>query len=136
VFKIDEVLINHHNVLQCHHNIISMTTSMLYQHFIFNTLLKCCKSTITWRGQICDDINIQQNGFWRLKFMVYQNGKINKKKPIFNSHQKGNLVILETLFCTCPTWPRCFFLPLLRWRFWLVILTRDYLTSSQIEQFH
>ncbi len=37
-------MFHYHNVLQCNHNIISMTISTFSQHLILNTLLKCCKS--------------------------------------------------------------------------------------------
>jgi hypothetical protein len=70
--------------------------------------------------------------FWTLfEIMFYQTGKINQKKPIFNNHQKGHPIILDTSFCTHPTWPRWFCWLVLRWHFWLVSLT-----TSQIEQFH
>jgi len=53
-----------------------------------------------------------------LEFMIYQTEKITQKKPILSNHQKGHLVILTFL------------------HFSLVILTHDYLTTSQIEQFN
>jgi len=53
-----------------------------------------------------------------LEFMIYQTEKTTQKKPILSNHQKGHLVILTFL------------------HFSLVILTHDYLTTSQIEQFN
>jgi predicted metal-binding transcription factor (methanogenesis marker protein 9) len=44
-------MFDYHNVLQCNHNIISMTISTFSQHLILNTLLKCCKSSKPCRGQ-------------------------------------------------------------------------------------
>jgi hypothetical protein len=32
--------------------------SIIYQHLILNTLLKCCKSIDKWRGQVCDVNNL------------------------------------------------------------------------------
>jgi hypothetical protein len=88
----------------------------------------CHSSCHTWRwmGLVSNTTRIYGLSNWENQ----------QKKPILNSHQKGHLVILDTLFCTHPTWLRWFFLLVLGWRFWLVILNHDYLTISQIEQFH
>jgi hypothetical protein len=58
-FNIDKML----NVLvlyQCHfrtcrYNVTLTSYQWLYQHWTLNILLRCCKSTHTKRGQVCDD---------------------------------------------------------------------------------
>jgi hypothetical protein len=43
---------------QCHfktcYNVTLTSYQWLYQHWTFNILLRCCKSTHTKRGQVCD----------------------------------------------------------------------------------
>jgi hypothetical protein len=46
---------------QCHfktccYNVILTSYQWLYQHWTLNILLRCCKSTRTKRGQVCDDV--------------------------------------------------------------------------------
>jgi hypothetical protein len=66
-FNIDKIL----NVLvlyQCHfrtccYNVILTSYYWLYQHWTLNILLRCCKSTHTKRGQVCDvSCNLHQEG--------------------------------------------------------------------------
>jgi len=61
-FNIDKML----NVLvlyQCHfrtccYNVTLTSYQWLYQHWTLNILLRCCKSTHTKRGQVCDVMGI------------------------------------------------------------------------------
>jgi hypothetical protein len=46
---------------QCHfktccYNVTLTSYQWLYQHWTLNILLRCCKSTHTKRGQVCDEL--------------------------------------------------------------------------------
>jgi hypothetical protein len=70
-------MFDHHNVLQCNHNIISMIVSTFCSYLTYNTLLNFIKALKLVGGQVCDNRYI--NSLKGSK-VIYLNGKLQMCK--------------------------------------------------------